>query len=55
MHSLQAESDADQKKLTEIYEKYRNRMYITACRILNDPYLAEDAVHEAFVAVSKKS
>ena len=36
-----------------IYEKYRNRMYITACRVLNDPYLAEDAVHEAFVAVSK--
>ncbi len=53
MHSLQAESDADKKKLTEIYEKYRNRMYITACRILNDPYLAEDAVHEAFVAISK--
>lgn len=41
------------EKLTFIYEKYKNRMYITACRVLKDPYLAEDAVHEAFVAISR--
>ena len=52
MHSAPTAAD-EKQKLTEIYEKYRNRMYITACRILNDPYLAEDAVHEAFVAISK--
>ncbi len=40
-------------KLTKIYENYKNRMYITACRILKDPYLAEDAVHNAFVAISR--
>lgn len=43
----------DREKLTEIYEKYRNRMYISACRILKDPYLAEDAVHDAFIAISR--
>ncbi len=53
MHSAQTDADIKKQKLTEIYEKYRNRMYITACRILNDPYLAEDAIHEAFVAISK--
>lgn len=53
MYSAPTDAETDKQKLTEIYEKYRNRMYITACRILNDPYLAEDAVHEAFVAVSK--
>ena len=52
MHSAPTGA-GEKQKLTEIYEKYRNRMYITACRILNDPYLAEDAVHEAFVAISK--
>lgn len=52
MHSALTGAD-EKEKLAEIYEKYRNRMYITACRILDDPYLAEDAVHEAFVAISK--
>lgn len=46
-------SESNKEKLTGIYERYKNRMYITACRVLNDPYLAEDAVHEAFVAISK--
>ncbi len=53
MHSASSDAQKKKQKLTEIYEKYRNRMYIIACRILNDPYLAEDAVHEAFVAISK--
>ena len=44
---------ADKEKLRLIYETYKNRMYITACRILSDPYKAEDAVHDAFVAISR--
>ncbi len=28
-------------------------MYIAACRVLDDPYKAEDAVHEAFIAISR--
>ena len=47
------QSAADKEKLVEIYNNYRNRMYIAACRILKDPYLAEDAVHEAFIAISR--
>lgn len=43
----------EREKLKQIYETYKNRMYITACRVLNDPHKAEDAVHEAFVAISK--
>ncbi len=41
------------QKLRQIYEKYKNRMYISACRVLNDPFTAEDAVHDAFIAISK--
>lgn len=43
----------DSEKLRLIYEKYKNRMYISACRILGDPLLAEDAVHDAFIAISR--
>lgn len=47
-------SDEEKKqKLRLIYEKYKNRMYISACRILCDPFAAEDAVHDAFVAISR--
>jgi len=41
------------QKLRLIYEKYKNRMFITAYRVLHDPYKAEDAVHDAFVAISR--
>ncbi len=44
---------ADREKLALLYDRYKNRMYITACKILKDPYLAEDAVHNAFVAILK--
>ena len=47
------EKISDKEKLRAIYESYKNRMYIAACRVLNDPYKAEDAVHEAFIAISK--
>ena len=47
-------SDEDNKrKLRQIYEKYKNKMFISACRVLNDPFAAEDAVHDAFIAISK--
>lgn len=53
MHSSQMSEEAKKQKLRLIYEKYKNRMYISACRILCDPFAAEDAVHEAFVAISR--
>ena len=46
-------SESDKEKLKLLYGKYKNRMYITACKVLNDPQRAEDAVHDAFIAVSK--
>ena len=46
-------SENDKEKLRLLYGKYKNRMYITACKVLGDPQRAEDAVHDAFIAVSK--
>ena len=46
-------SEKDREKLRLLYDKYKNRMYITACKVLGDPQRAEDAVHDAFIAISK--
>ena len=46
-------SEKDKEKLRQLYDRYKNRMYITACKVLGDPQRAEDAVHDAFIAVSK--
>lgn len=46
-------SEKDREKLRLLYDKYKNRMYITACKVLQDPQRAEDAVHDAFIAISK--
>lgn len=45
--------ESDKEKLRQLYGKYKNRMYITACKVLGDPQRAEDAVHDAFISVSK--
>lgn len=42
----------EKEKLRLLYDRYKNRMYITACKVLSDPQRAEDAVHDAFIAVS---
>lgn len=47
------QSPSDKEKLRLLYDRYKNRMYITACKVLGDPQRAEDAVHDAFIAVSK--
>lgn len=46
------QSPSDKEKLRLLYDRYKNRMYITACKVLGDPQRAEDAVHDAFIAVS---
>ena len=38
-----------------IYEKYRNRMYMAAYRVVKSPTLAEDVLHDTFVALSKNT
>lgn len=42
----------EKRKFVIIYEKYRYLMLKVAKDVLNDQYLAEDAVHEAFVKVA---
>lgn len=42
----------EKRKFVIIYEKYRYLMFKVASGVLNDQYLAEDAVHEAFVKVA---
>ncbi len=48
-----ADKADDREKLGRIYEKHKNKMYSAAFSILGDSYLAEDAVHEAFVAIAR--
>ena len=50
---MQIKDELQREKLRKLYEKYKNRMYISACRILNDPQKAEDAVHDSFIAISR--
>ena len=47
--------EKEKSTLELIYEKYRNRMYITAYRVVKNPELAEDVLHDTFVALSKNT
>ncbi|MBQ9847752.1 MAG: sigma-70 family RNA polymerase sigma factor [Clostridia bacterium] len=39
--------------MAELYAKHKKKMFYCAFEILKDSYSAEDAVHEAFIAVSR--
>ena len=41
----------DKNKFELLYEKYRKLMFYIANNILNDEYLAEDAVHQTFIKI----
>lgn len=43
----------DKRKFRKLYDKYSRLMYSVAYNILHNGSDAEDAVHEAFVAISK--
>lgn len=45
------ESDDDQSKFTRLYSNYKYTMFHTAYKILKDQYLAEDAIHQAFLKI----
>ena len=49
---MMIDSSEDKRKFCILYEKYRYLMYKAAVDILHDCYLAEDAVHNAFVRVA---
>ena len=46
-------TDGQKEKFIKMYRQYRNLMFYIAKDILHDDYLAEDAVHDAFVVLSK--
>jgi len=47
------DEEQQKEKFELLYEKYRKPMFYAANRILNDTYLAEDAVHQAFINIIK--
>ena len=47
------DTDSDREKFVTLYEKYKKKMFHTAYSVLNDTYSAEDAVHEAFIAIAR--
>jgi RNA polymerase sigma-70 factor (ECF subfamily) len=47
------DSPEEQEKFTQIYEQYRHFMWYVANQKLQDAQLAEDAVQEAFLALTR--
>ena len=47
------EDPGDRAKFAELYERYRAYMLTIADKILKNPYDAEDALHNAFISISK--
>lgn len=47
------DSQEEREKFTEVYEQYRHFMWYVANQKLQDAYLAEDAVQEAFLALTR--
>lgn len=47
------EDEKQKSKFEQLYEMYRDIMYYKAYDILKDSYLAEDAVHDAFLRIAK--
>lgn len=45
------EDSSDQSKFEELYMTYKKTMFYVANNILRDTYLAEDAVHQAFIRI----
>ena len=51
--TLSIEDDADKVKFEKIYVLYKKKMWYAANSILSDAYLAEDAVHNAFIGIAR--
>lgn len=52
-YTLLIEEDDDKIKFEKIYTLYRKKMWYAANSVLSDAYLAEDAVHNAFIGIAK--
>lgn len=51
MYLSMIETQEEQDKFEKLYSRYKNLMYHVAYKILGNYYDAEDAVHQAFVAI----
>ena len=49
---LMIDTPEEKRKFVILYEKYRYLMQKVAMDVLHDSFLAEDAVHNAFVSVA---
>ncbi len=49
---MMIDTPEDKRKFVVLYDKYRHLMRKTALDVLHDPYLAEDATHNAFVSLA---
>lgn len=47
------DDEKDKIKFREVYEAYRKQMWYAANDILHDRFLAEDAVHDAFLGIAR--
>lgn len=47
------DSEPDKQRFIFLYEKYRSLMFYVAKTILEDDFIAEDAVQEAFLRIAK--
>lgn len=53
MYLALIDDEKDKIKFREIYEEYSKQMWYVANEILHDRFLAEDAVHDAFLGIAK--
>ncbi|MGN0426581.1 MAG: RNA polymerase sigma factor [Agathobacter sp.] len=53
IYLMMIDAEEDKRKFIVLYEKYRYLMMKVAFDVLGDNYLAEDAVHEAFIKIAK--
>ncbi|MGN0468450.1 MAG: RNA polymerase sigma factor [Acutalibacteraceae bacterium] len=47
------DDESDKIKFQEIYDEYKKQMWYTANEVLHDSFLAEDAVHDAFLGIAR--
>lgn len=53
LYSLLIDEENDKEKFEIIYKLYSKKMWYAANAILSDSFLAEDAVHNAFIGIAK--
>lgn len=53
IYMMMIDTEEDKRKFVILYETYRYLMMKVALDILKDTFLAEDAVHEAFIKLAK--